>query len=236
MPSRGLLGFRLEFLSLTRGTGLLNHLFDEYGPHRGPLPNRKRGAMIAKEGGDVTAYALDQLADRGTFFVKPGDAVYGGQIVGEQVKDNDLVIQPCRKKQLTNMRASTADIAVRLNQPRALDDRAGDRVDQRRRARRGHAGGGPRAQANPGPQQEEDGRERVKPERSGEVNDSWTAAGADPFGICPRDFKRKGGRGAALFTLPFARGYGLRERSFQPLTEVLLPPGAFSVFTEFSVV
>jgi len=113
-------GFRLEFLSLTRGTGLLNHLFDEYGPHRGPLPNRKRGAMIAKEGGDVTAYALDQLADRGTFFVKPGEAVYGGQIVGEQVKDNDLVVQPCRKKQLTNMRASTADIAVRLNQPRLL--------------------------------------------------------------------------------------------------------------------
>ena len=120
VPSRGLLGFRLEFLSLTRGTGLLNHLFDEYGPHRGPLPNRKRGAMVAKEPGDVTAHALDQLADRGTFFVKPGESVYGGQIVGEQVKENDLVVQPCRRKQLTNMRASTADIAVRLNQPRLL--------------------------------------------------------------------------------------------------------------------
>jgi len=120
VPSRGLLGFRLEFLSLTRGTGLLNHLFDEYGPHRGPLPNRKRGAMIAKEPGDVTAYALDQLGDRGIFFVKPGEAVYGGQVVGEQVKENDLVVQPCRRKQLTNMRASTADIAVRLNQPRML--------------------------------------------------------------------------------------------------------------------
>jgi GTP-binding protein len=120
VPSRGLLGFRLEFLSLTRGTGLLNHLFDEYGPHRGPLPNRKRGAMIAKEPGDVTAYALDQLADRGVFFVKPGERVYGGQIVGEQVKDGDLVVQPCRRKQLTNMRASTADIAVRLKEPRLL--------------------------------------------------------------------------------------------------------------------
>jgi GTP-binding protein len=120
VPSRGLLGFRLEFLSLTRGTGLLNHLFDEYGPHRGPLPNRKRGAMIAKEAGDVTAYALDQLADRGTFFVKPGEAVYGGEVVGEQVKEGDLVVQPCRRKQLTNMRASTADIAVRLNAPRTL--------------------------------------------------------------------------------------------------------------------
>ena len=120
VPSRGLLGFRLEFLSLTRGTGLLNHLFDEYGPHRGPLPNRKKGAMIAKEAGDVTAYALDQLADRGTFFVKPGDAVYGGQVVGEQVKEGDLVVQPCKRKQLTNMRASTADIAVRLNPARTL--------------------------------------------------------------------------------------------------------------------
>ncbi|HEU5251134.1 MAG TPA: translational GTPase TypA [Thermoanaerobaculia bacterium] len=120
VPSRGLLGFRLEFLSLTRGTGLLNHLFDEYGPHRGPLPNRKKGAMVAKEAGEVTAYALDQLADRGVFFVKPGEAVYGGEIVGEQVKEGDLVVQPCRRKQLTNMRASTADIAVRLNAPRTL--------------------------------------------------------------------------------------------------------------------
>ena len=120
VPSRGLLGFRLEFLSLTRGTGLLNHLFDEYGPHRGALPNRKKGAMIAKEAGDVTAYALDQLADRGSFFVEPGEAVYGGQVVGEQVKEGDLVVQPCRRKQLTNMRASTADIAVRLNAPRLL--------------------------------------------------------------------------------------------------------------------
>ncbi|MEZ4654678.1 MAG: hypothetical protein R3E12_14120 [Candidatus Eisenbacteria bacterium] len=72
IPSRGLLGFRTEFLTMTRGTGLLNHLFDQYGPHRGPLPNRKRGAIIAKEGGDVTSYALDQLADRGVFFVRPG--------------------------------------------------------------------------------------------------------------------------------------------------------------------
>jgi GTP-binding protein len=120
VPSRGLLGFRLEFLSLTRGTGLLNHLFDEYGPHRGSLPNRKRGAMIAKEAGEVTAYALDQLADRGTFFVRPGEPVYSGQIVGEQVKEGDLVVQPCRRKQLTNMRASTADIAVRLSPARSL--------------------------------------------------------------------------------------------------------------------
>ena len=121
IPSRGLLGFRLEFLTLTKGTGLINHLFDQYGPHRGPLPNRSRGAMIAKEPGEVTAYALDRLTDRGVFFVKPVEKVYGGQIVGEQVKDADMVVQPCEKKHLTNMRASTSDIAVRLTPPRELN-------------------------------------------------------------------------------------------------------------------
>jgi len=121
IPSRGLLGFRLEFLTLTKGTGLLNHLFDRYGPHRGALPNRKRGAMIAKEPGDVTAYALDRLADRGGFFVKPMEKVYAGEIVGEQVKEGDMVVQPCEKKHLTNMRASTSDQAIRLTPPRELN-------------------------------------------------------------------------------------------------------------------
>ncbi len=121
IPSRGLLGFRLEFLTLTKGTGLLNHLFDQYGPHKGPLPNRSRGAMVAKEGGDVTAYALDRLGDRGTFFVKPMDKVYPGQIVGEQVKEGEMVIQPCEKKHLTNMRASTSDMAIKLTQPKELN-------------------------------------------------------------------------------------------------------------------
>jgi GTP-binding protein TypA/BipA len=121
IPSRGLLGFRLEFLTLTKGTGLINHLFDQYGPHRGPLPNRVKGAMIAKEGGDVTAYALDQLGDRGVFFVRPTEKVYAGQIVGEQPKESDMVVQPCKRKHLTNMRSSTSDIAVRLTQPRELN-------------------------------------------------------------------------------------------------------------------
>jgi GTP-binding protein len=121
IPSRGLLGFRLEFLTLTKGTGLLNHLFDQYGPHKGPLPNRSKGAMIAKEPGDVTAYALDRLADRGDFFVKPMEKVYGGQIVGEQVKDGEMVVQPCEKKHLTNMRASTSDMAIKLTPPRELN-------------------------------------------------------------------------------------------------------------------
>jgi GTP-binding protein len=121
IPSRGLLGFRLEFLTLTKGTALMNHLFDQYGPHRGPLPNRTKGAMIAKEGGDVTGYALDRLADRGIFFVKPGDKVYAGQIVGEQVKEGDMVIQPCERKHLTNMRASGSDMAIKLTPARELN-------------------------------------------------------------------------------------------------------------------
>src|SRR5215470_9998307 len=121
IPSRGLLGFRLEFLTLTKGTGLLNHLFDQYGPHRGPLPNRVKGAMIAKETGDVTAYALDRLADRGTFFVRPVEKVYAGQIVGEQVKEGDMVVQPCERKHLTNMRASGSDMAIKLTPPRELN-------------------------------------------------------------------------------------------------------------------
>ncbi|MBM3450653.1 MAG: translational GTPase TypA [Armatimonadetes bacterium] len=120
IPSRGLLGFRTEFLTLTKGTGLLHHLFSGYGPHRGPLPNRKRGAMVAKEGGDVTAYALDQLADRGTFFVRPMEKVYAGQVVGEQVKDGDLVVQVCRRKHLTNIRSSTAEKGIILTPPREL--------------------------------------------------------------------------------------------------------------------
>ncbi|HEU4724405.1 MAG TPA: translational GTPase TypA [Candidatus Eisenbacteria bacterium] len=120
IPSRGLLGFRTEFLTLTKGTGLLNHMFDQYGPHRGALPNRKRGAMIVKEGGDVTAYALDALDDRGIFFVKPTEKVYAGQVAGEQGKDGDMVVQTCRKKHLTNMRASGSEKGMMLTPPREL--------------------------------------------------------------------------------------------------------------------
>jgi GTP-binding protein len=118
IPSRGLLGFRTEFLTLTKGTGLLNHMFDQYGPHRGALPNRKRGAMIVKEGGDVTAYALDALDDRGVFFIKPTEKVYAGQVAGEQVKDGDMVVQTCRKKHLTNVRASGSEKGMMLTPPR----------------------------------------------------------------------------------------------------------------------
>ncbi|MDX1583384.1 MAG: translational GTPase TypA, partial [Thermoanaerobaculia bacterium] len=109
IPTRGLFGIRTEFLTETRGTGLLYHTFLEYGPHRGAVRGRLQGALVSKEAGDVTAYAIEQLQERAELFVKPGDKVYGGQIVGQNSRDNDLVVQPCRKKHLTNMRASSAD-------------------------------------------------------------------------------------------------------------------------------
>lgn len=125
IPSRGLLGFRTEFLTLTRGTGMLNHMFDEYGPHKGALPSRKKGALIAKETGDVTSYALEQLSDRGIFFVRATDSVYEGQVVGEHCKDDDLVIQICKKKHLTNIRSATQDIEEKLTPPRDITIESG---------------------------------------------------------------------------------------------------------------
>jgi GTP-binding protein len=120
IPTRGLFGIRTEFLSETRGTGLLYHTFLQYGPYRGEIASRNRGALVAKEGGDTTAYAIEPLQERSTLFVVPGQKVYGGQVVGENSRDQDMVVQVCRKKHLTNMRASTSDIAVQLAPPRVM--------------------------------------------------------------------------------------------------------------------
>jgi GTP-binding protein len=120
IPTRGLFGIRTEFLSETRGTGLLYHTFLEYGPYRGDIASRGRGALVAKEGGDTTAYAIEPLQERSTLFVVPGVKVYGGQIVGENSRDVDMVVQVCKKKHLTNMRASTSDMAVQLAPPRLM--------------------------------------------------------------------------------------------------------------------
>jgi GTP-binding protein len=120
IPTRGLFGIRTEFLSETRGTGLLYHTFLEYGPYRGELAGRNRGALVAKEGGDTTAYAIEPLQERSTLFLGPGIKVYGGQIVGENSRDADMVVQVCRAKHLTNMRASGSDMAVKLTPPRQL--------------------------------------------------------------------------------------------------------------------
>jgi GTP-binding protein len=120
IPTRGLFGIRTEFLTETRGTGLLYHTFLEYGPYRGDLAGRNRGALVAKEGGETTAYAIEPLQERSTLFLGPGNKVYGGQIVGENSRDVDMVVQVCRMKHLTNMRASGSDIAVKLTPPRLL--------------------------------------------------------------------------------------------------------------------
>jgi GTP-binding protein len=120
IPTRGLFGIRTEFLTETRGTGLLYHTFLEYGPYRGELTSRNRGALVAKEGGETTAYAIEPLQERSTLFMGPGVKVYGGQVVGENSRDVDMVVQVCRLKHLTNMRASGSDIAVKLTPPRLL--------------------------------------------------------------------------------------------------------------------
>lgn len=114
IPARGLIGFRGQFLTDTRGTGLMNHRFLKYEAYAGDIPVRTKGAMISMERGPVTAYALDGLQERGILFVGPGTEVYEGMIIGEHSRDNDLDVNPAKKKKLTNMRASGSDDAVKL--------------------------------------------------------------------------------------------------------------------------
>ena len=114
IPSRGLIGLRSEMLTETRGTIVMNSLFDGYMPHQGEIPQRSTGALIADRAGTTTTYALDGLQERGILFVGPGIEVYEGIIVGEHSRDNDLDVNAVREKKLTNMRASSADDAIRL--------------------------------------------------------------------------------------------------------------------------
>ncbi len=121
VPSRGLIGLRSELLTETRGTIVMNSLFDGYTPYQGEIPQRPTGALIADRTGTVTAYALDALQDRGVLFVPPGVEVYEGMVIGEHSRDNDLDVNIVREKKLTNMRASSADEAVRLTPPRLMN-------------------------------------------------------------------------------------------------------------------
>ena len=114
LPSRGLIGFRTEFLSDTRGTGIMNHLFDGYDVWQGAIPHRSTGALVADRPGRVTAYAVEHLQPRGTIFVEPGVDVYEGMIVGENSRTNDLDVNITKEKKLTNMRAAAADATIRL--------------------------------------------------------------------------------------------------------------------------
>lgn len=120
-PSRSLIGFRSQFMTDTRGTGLLNVNFLNYQPYKGDIPVRTKGSLVSMEAGTVTAYALDGLQARGILFVKPTDKVYEGQIIGEHSRDNDLTVNPCKGKKLTNMRASGTDDAVKLPPTREME-------------------------------------------------------------------------------------------------------------------
>jgi GTP-binding protein len=114
IPARGLIGFQGQFLTLTRGTGLASHIFDDYGPVKGDMDERRNGVLISQEDGVAVAYALWKLQERGRMFVAPGEALYEGMIIGIHSRDNDLVVNPIKGKQLTNVRASGTDEAVRL--------------------------------------------------------------------------------------------------------------------------
>lgn len=120
IPTRGLMGYRNSFLTMTRGLGILTSVFDSYGPHKGAIPGRPYGALISNGPGKVTAYASFSIQDRGSLFVSPGDEVYEGMVVGENSRDNDLVVNVVRGKQLTNVRASGSDENIILTPPRTF--------------------------------------------------------------------------------------------------------------------
>jgi GTP-binding protein len=120
IPARGLFGYRSEFLTDTRGTGIMHHRFLEYGPWAGPLAGRMRGTLVSMEGGVIVAFALANLAERATLFVAPGDAVYEGMLVGENSRPGDMDVNPTREKKLTNMRSKSSDENIQLEPPREL--------------------------------------------------------------------------------------------------------------------
>ncbi len=120
IPARGLIGFQNEFLNLTRGSGLMSHVFDRYGPMKADLPARRNGVLVSQESGAAVAYALFNLQERGRLFVKPGDPVYEGMVIGIHSRDNDLVVNPLKEKKLTNIRAAGKDENVILTPPVSL--------------------------------------------------------------------------------------------------------------------
>jgi GTP-binding protein len=120
IPARGLFGYRSEFLTDTRGTGIMHHRFLEYGPWAGPLSGRTRGSLVSMENGTIVAFALANLQERATLFVKPGDPVYEGMIVGESARASDMDVNPTREKKLTNIRTKASDENIQLEPPREL--------------------------------------------------------------------------------------------------------------------
>jgi GTP-binding protein len=119
-PSRGLIGYHGEFLTDTRGTGIMHRLFHSYAPYKGPIAGRRNGVLVANGKGTAVGYALWNLEERGPLFVEPGAKIYEGMIIGEHSRGSDLVVNPLKAKQLSNVRASGKDDAVRLTPPRQM--------------------------------------------------------------------------------------------------------------------
>ena len=117
VPARGLIGFQGEFMTLTRGTGLMSHIFDGFAPFKGEIPDRRNGVLVSNEEGEAVAYALFNLQERGRMFVRPGEKLYEGMIIGIHSRDNDLVVNPIKTKKLTNIRAAGKDDAILLTPP-----------------------------------------------------------------------------------------------------------------------
>ena len=117
IPARGLIGFQSEFLTMTRGTGVMSHVFDDYGPMKPEIAERRNGVLVSAENGEAVAYALWKLQERGRMFVNPGEALYEGMVVGLHSRDNDLIVNPVKTKQLTNIRAAGKDEAILLTPP-----------------------------------------------------------------------------------------------------------------------
>ena len=120
IPARGLIGFRSEFLTNTKGNGIMNHIFRGYAPYKGDIPGRSRGSLVAFERGETTPYGIYTLQDRGTMFISPNQMVYEGMIIGENSRELDMDVNPCKKKNVSNMRSSSSDEAIRLTPPRIL--------------------------------------------------------------------------------------------------------------------
>jgi GTP-binding protein len=119
-PSRGLIGYHGEFLSDTRGTGIMNRLFEKYGPYKGAIDGRPNGVLISNCAGEAVGYALNSLEERGILFVRPQDKIYEGMIIGENAKPDDLEVNPMKSKQLTNFRSTGKDDAIRLTPPKIM--------------------------------------------------------------------------------------------------------------------
>ena len=160
IPARGLFGYRNEFLTDTRGEGIMASVFDSYAPYKGDLSRRNTGSLVAFETGESVSYGLFNAQDRGALFIGPGVPVYEGMVVGVSPKQEDITVNVCKKKQMTNMRAAGSDDALRLVPPRQSESGAVPGVSGRRRAAGGHTGEPPYPQDHPQPRKAHEGLPR----------------------------------------------------------------------------